>query len=184
MDDFTSDDHAPKASRAGLRAFFLRQWPYFTMLFLALFGVAYTSVARQPMTTYWIVLAPFFGLICVATGWRDAENAEARFRLVRTQVLHWGGVLLAMYLVFIGDVKQMMSSDVSALTVLSVLALGSFTAGVHTGSWRISLVGIVLSLGVPAIAWLDESTLLLLLIAVVLVAIAALFFLRDKKDID
>ena len=38
------------------------------MLLLALFGVAYTSIAQRPMTTYWMVLAPFIGMICVIAG--------------------------------------------------------------------------------------------------------------------
>jgi hypothetical protein len=35
----------PKASRFSLRAFLIRDWPYLAMLALALFGVAYTSIA-------------------------------------------------------------------------------------------------------------------------------------------
>ena len=53
-----SDDDSAKASHFSLRGFLIRDWPYFTMLGLALFGVAYTSVARQAMTNYWIVVAP------------------------------------------------------------------------------------------------------------------------------
>lgn len=45
-----------------------------------------------------------------------------------------------------------------------------------TDSWRICLVGLVLGLSVPAVAWLEESTLLLLLVAIVLVAFAVLLF--------
>jgi hypothetical protein len=40
---------------------------------------------------------------------------------------------------------------------LTVLALGTFTAGIHIASWCICLVGVVLALGVPAIAWLEQS---------------------------
>lgn len=178
MNDSVSDDRG--AHGGGLPALLLRHWPYFAMLALVLFGVAYTSVMRREMTIYWIVLAPFFGLISIAGGWRDAETAEERFRLIRTQALHWGGVLAAMYLVFIGDVRQIMSSDASALIVLTVLALGCFTAGVHTGDWRMSLVGVLLGLAVPAIAWLELSTLLILLIVVVVIAIAALVYFRER----
>ena len=80
------------------------------------------------------------------------------------------------------DVKQMMNSDASALMLLTLLALGTFTAGVHVAAWRICLVGVVLVLAVPAIAWLEQATLLLLLIATVLVAIAALYFMHKRQD--
>src|ERR1700730_8420897 len=97
----------PRASRFSPRAFLGRDWPYIAMLALAVIGVAYTSTARQAMTTYWIVLAPFFGVICVITRWRDVEGKAPHWQLIQTQTLHWVAVLVAMYLVFVADVKQM-----------------------------------------------------------------------------
>ena len=182
MVDYESDDNGPKASRFSLRAFLIRDWPYLAMLALALFGVAYTSIARQSMTTYWIVLAPFYGVICVITRWRYIEGNPLRWQLIRTEAIHWVAVLVAMYLVFVSDVKQMMNSDASALVLLTVLALGTFTAGVHVAAWRICVVGVVLALAVPAIAWLDQATLLLLLIATALVAIFVLYFMYKRQD--
>jgi hypothetical protein len=182
MADYETDSET--ASNWSLRAILLREWPYFAMLILTLFGVAYTSIARQSMTTYWVILVPCFGAICVASHWTEVEGRDEHWRLIRTQVLHWAAVLLAMELVFIADVRQIMNSDASALMALTVLALGTFTAGVHVASWRICLVGTILGLGVPAIAWLEEATLLLLLGAVVLVAIGALFLLRGPSGAD
>jgi hypothetical protein len=182
MVDNESDDDGRKASRFSLRAFLIRDWPYFAMLALALFGVARTSIARQALTSYWIALAPFFGVICVITRWRDVEGKAAHWRLIQTEALHWAAVLVAMYVVFEAAVKQMMSSDASALVLLTVLALGTFTAGVHVAAWRICLVGVVLALLVPAIAWLEQATLLLLLIAIVLVAIVVLYFMYRRQE--
>jgi hypothetical protein len=180
MTDPQPDNPAPHPWRFNPRAFLAREWPYLLVLVLALFGVAYTSFSRKPITTYWIVLAPFIGVICVVTRWRDAEDREQRLRLIWTQVSHWGAVLVAMHLMYVADVSRMMNADASALAALTVLALGTFTAGVHIAAWRICLVGIVLGLGVPAIAWLEQSALLLLLVAVVLVAVIAPLFWRDK----
>ena len=172
----------PRASRFSLRAFLIRDWPYIAMLALAVIGVAYTSTARQAMTTYWIVLAPFFGVICVITRWRDVEGKAPHWQLIQTQALHWVAVLVAMYLVFVADVKQMMNSDASALVLLTVLALGTFAAGVHVAAWRICVVGVELALAVPAIAWLDQATLLLLLVAIALVAIFVLYFMYKRQE--
>jgi hypothetical protein len=179
--DLQPDKPAPNAWRFNARAFLVREWPYLLVLILALFGVAYTSFAKTPITTYWVLLAPFIGVICVVTRWQDAENREQRLRLIWTQVLHWGAVLLAMHLMFVADVGRMMNADASALAALTVLALGTFTAGVHVTAWRICLVGIVLAIGVPAIAWLEQSALLLLLIVVLLVAAIAPFFWHGKR---
>jgi hypothetical protein len=175
-------DEGPRASRFRLRAFLVRDWPYIAMLALAVIGVAYTSISRQAMTTYWIVLAPFFAVICVITRWRDIQGPKLHRQLIQTQALHWVAVILAMSLVFVSDVKQIMSSDASALMLLTLLALGTFTAGVHVAAWRICLVGVLLALVVPAIAWLEQATLLLLLIAIVLVAIVVLYFKHKQQE--
>jgi hypothetical protein len=180
MIDYESDDDGRKASRFSLRAFFIRDWPYLVMLALAFFGVALTSIARPAMTTYWIALAPCFAVICVITRWRGTEGKERHWHLIQTQALHWVAVMIGMYLVFVSDVKQMMNSDASALMVLTLLALGTFTAGVHVAAWRICLVGVVLALAVPAVAGLEQATLLLLLVA--LVAIVVLYFMHKRQD--
>jgi len=179
--DSQPDDPPPDAGRFNARGFLAREWPYLLVLILALFGVAYASFTRTPITIYWIVLAPIIGIICVVTRWGDAKTRDQRMRLVWTQALHWAAVLVAMHLMFVGDVSRMMNTDASALAALTVLALGTFTAGVHIAAWRICLVGIVLALGVPAIAWLEQSALLLLLVAVILVALIAPFLMRRRE---
>ena len=183
MVDYESGDDRPKVSRFRLRSFLIRDWPYIVMLVLAIFGVAYGSVAPQAMTNYWTILGPVFAIICVVTQWRDVEGPEAHWHLIWTQAFHWIAVILAMYLVLLVNVKQMMNADASALVVLTLLALGTCTAGIrHAAGWRVCLVGVILGLGVPAIAWLERSTLLLLLIATVLVAIAVLYVMHNRRE--
>jgi len=182
MVDYESDDYGPKASRFSLRSFFIRDWPYIVMLVLAIFGVAYASTAPQAMTNYWTILCPIFAIICVVAQWRDVEGPAAHWHLIWTQALHWLAVVLAMFLVLQVNVKEMMNAPANALVILTILALGTFTAGIrHAAGWRVCLVGVVLGLGVPAIAWLTQSTLLLLLIATVLVAMAVLYFMHHRR---
>jgi hypothetical protein len=180
-------DPQPSRLRSALdyfkpRNFLLNEWPYLLVLVLALFGIAYTSFARTPMTLYWIVLGPLIGIICVVSRWGDLPGRDERFRLVWTQVAHWAAVLVAIRLVFIADVERMMNSDASALAALTLLALGTFTAGIHIASWRICLVGVLLAVGVPGVAWLEQSALLLMLIALIVIAIAAPIYWRHKRD--
>jgi hypothetical protein len=160
---------------------FIKEWPYFVMLALAIFGVAYTNFSRAAMTGYWIALAPLFGLICVAARWRNLDDSQARVRLILSQALHWTAVIFAMYLVFVSDVKQMMSEIASSLMVLTVLALGTFTAGIHIVSWRVCAVGAVLGVGVPIVAWFEESTLLILLLVLVLLGVIVVLFALDHR---
>jgi hypothetical protein len=163
-----------------IHAFFLHLWPYLAMLAFAVFGVAYTSVSRQAMTIYWMILVPVFGLVCIWIVWRGSSERE-RWRAVASQALHWGAVMLAMYLAFVADMEKAMSAEASALVVLVVLALGTFTAGVHLRSWPISIVGTVLALGVPIFAWLEERTLLFALGGIAMIAFVVLIALSRNK---
>jgi hypothetical protein len=174
-----TDEAAPPRLRQ--RPFLAQNWLYILMLILAMFGVAVTNVARQAMTAYWIALAPVFAAICIYARWRAIDNEEElNWKLVGEEMLHWTAVMVAMYLVFVADVKQMMNADASALMILTILALGTFTAGIHIGVWRISFVGVVLALGVPLIAWIDQVTLLLVLLAAVLITFLGLLFYRGS----
>src|SRR5215467_4765721 len=118
MADLQQDNPASDAWRFNPRVFLVREWPYLLVLVLAILGIAYTSFAKTPITTYWIVLAPFIGLVCVVTRWQDAENREQRLHLIWTQALHWGAVLVAMHLLFVVDVSRMMNADASALACI------------------------------------------------------------------
>jgi hypothetical protein len=125
MDNPQPDSSAPASPPLSPRILLKREWPYLLVLVLALFGIAFTSFFRSPITLYWIVLAPLIGVICVATRWRDVHGRDERIRLVWTQALHWAAVLVAMRLVFVADVASMMNADASALAVLTLLALGT-----------------------------------------------------------
>jgi len=182
MTDLRQIDPQPEARSTDVRSFVRREWPYVAILALALFGVAYTTVAGQPIMIYWLLLAPFIGIVCVVTRWHDHKDRETRIRLIWTHVLHWGAVVAAMNLMFVADVGQMMNADARALASLTLLALGTFTAGVHIRSWRICLVGGILGVGVPAIAWLEQSALMLLLVTAVLIGVSVPLWWSDSKD--
>jgi hypothetical protein len=151
----------------------LRELPYLVVLTLTLVGVAYASFSRQSMVGYWEFLAPVIGLLCVILGWPHAPDQAARWRLVWTQALHWLAFLVAMNLLLLSGVASLLSTDATGLTILTLLALGTFVAGVHIGAWQICVLGMVMGLGVPAIAWIERSALLLLLVVVALAVVGA-----------
>jgi hypothetical protein len=142
--------------------FWLRELPYIIVLALTIFGVAYTSVSHQPLIGYWQFLAVAVGLVCVTTGWLHIHDPKARFRMIWRQALHWLAFLVAMNIVLLANVQLTLTATATGLTLLMLLALGTFVAGVYV-SWQICVLGIIMGLLVPAIAWLTQSALLLLL---------------------
>jgi hypothetical protein len=125
------------------------------------------------MVGYWEFLAPVIGVLCIVLAWPHAPDKAARFRLVWTQAVHWLAFLVAMNLLLLSGVASMLSADATGLTILTLLALGTFVAGVHIQAWQICILGMVMALGVPAIAWIERSALLLLLGVGALAAIGA-----------
>ena len=153
----------------------LRALPYLIILILTLVGVAYTSINKKPLVYYWEIVAVLTGVLCVVSGWRHAGK-DGRVRLVWTQVLHWAAFLATMNLLLYSDVQRMLNADATGLATLLLLALGTFVAGVHTLSWQTGVLGVVMALAVPAIAWIEESALILVLAAIAFVVLAAIFW--------
>jgi hypothetical protein len=176
----TGPDVAPAPSpKAG---FWLRESPYLVVLLLAVIGVAYTSFSKQPLVTYWEFLAILIGIACVITGWLRVDDRKARLRLIWTQALHWVAFLFAMNLVLLPSVQRMLNSEATGLTLLMLLALGTFISGVHISSWQICFIGFVMAIGVPGIAWLDQSALIVALAALFIVAVVGTVLWRRRSD--
>jgi hypothetical protein len=152
----------------------LRELPFIVVLLLTVGGVAYTSFSRQPIVVYWEILAPLIGLTCIAIGWRSDD--EGRLRLVATQVLHWIAFLLVMNLMLLDSVQRLFTANSTAIAVFTLLALGTFTAGVHIFSWQICLLGLIMALGIPAIAWIENSALLIFVVIAAVAAVAAVIW--------
>lgn len=161
--------------RPGMAGQIAGQAPYIAMLAGGFGGVAATAFAATPSPLYWMVLAPLFGLLCVAAGWAAAPDRGGRLRLVWTQAAHWAAFLVAMLLLFRPEVQGVMQGRATEIGLLLLLALGTFVAGVHAGSWRIVAVGALLAASVPLLAFVQQAALLVVAAAVLVVGTGAVF---------
>ncbi len=165
----------PPGSRK--ESFFLRKLPYIAVLLLTLLGVAYTSMAQQPLVGYWETLAVVVGVLCVATGWPKVPDKPARFQLIWKQAVHWAAILVAMNIVLLPGVQRMLTAPATGLTILLLLAVGTFLAGVNT-SLQVCFLGLAMALAVPAIVWLKQSALFLFLAGAAVVGIGLTLWRR------
>jgi len=170
---------AASAPRASL---WVTQLPYVAVFALTILGVAYTSVAHQPLVGYWEFLSVAIAAVCISAGWPNAQSKAARLRLIWTQVLHWTAILVAMNMVLARDAQLLLNAPTTGLALLLLLALGTFIAGVHAASWRICVLGIAMALCVPAIARLTNSALYLFLGAMALVGIGTTIWWRQAPE--
>ena len=152
---------------------------HLVMVIAALLGIGWTSVAGPPQAGIrssviwvWLALAPAYCVACIWEGWTHATASRLRTRLVLTQVLHWLTFLIAMYLLLTPQARGVLNDNAVGLALLTLLAMGTFLAGVHAWSLPICATGAVLALAVPTIAWVDANMVLILTTAL-LVAIGA-----------
>jgi len=160
----------------------LRNLPFVAALALAIFGVAYSSFAGRPINGYWEFLAIAIGLVCIFTGWPNAPERETRFRLIWTQVAHWMAVVVAMNLILLEGFQQMMPAQAAGFVLMLLLGLGTFLAGISLMSLRICFLGLAMALAIPAMTWLKQASLLLLLAGVAIVGLAVAFWPRGTRS--
>ena len=173
----------PATPAPDARPWWRDELPYLAMLLLALGGVAYTSIAPRASALFWTLLAMAFACFCVVAGWKHARDKQARWRLLWTQGLHWGALLLCMQLLFIPDVQRMLNTDAIGLALIALMSLGSFLAGVHAASWRICVAALLMAVAVPVFAFIEQAALLLLPIdLLVVVAVVAFVWWRRRRQ--
>jgi hypothetical protein len=172
----SSIPHVTPPRRAAHVSFWIRELPFTLVLILTIAGVAYTSFSKSPIVGYWEILAPIIALVCVGAGWQEAGDKSRRLRLIVTQALHWFAFLLVMNLMLLTSVQRIFTAQTTGLAIFTLLALGTFTAGVHVLSWQVCLLGLIMALGIPAIAWIENSALLVVLIAVAVVGVGAVLW--------
>lgn len=170
----TNDIELSKSPSGGVFSWLRARLPYLIVLILAIIGVAYTSMSGRPLYGYWEFLAIAIGLACIAIGWRQTTDKTERRRILVTQSLHWVAFMIAMGILLLPSVNTFLSGPATGLALMLLLALGTFVAGVHI-SWDIAILGIVLALTVPAMAWLKQSALMLVLIGLVIGGLVVVF---------
>ncbi len=146
----------PARERSIVMQWILHDIFYIAMLVLALVGVVF----RLPVN-YWVILIPVFGAITIAEGWTHFTDRTERLGLMYRVGLSWCALLLAIYLLSNTGVQGVMNANATSLSMMILLALGTFVAGVQSRVWQICAVGGLLFLAVPGLGWLDQSPLLL-----------------------
>ncbi len=141
------------------------------MLLLALVGVALTTSDRDIASTYWVVLVPIYGLLCVITAWHHSGPGRTFGRnAVARQVLHWSGIGVALWLDFLLRQSGEETGVAAGLNALLVLALGCYLAGVHL-EWMFAVVGALLTLTLIIVTKADQYLWIMFLVGAVALAV-------------
>jgi hypothetical protein len=181
IDTEQAENGATPPAHSGLTHFLWRQLPYVVALVLAIAGVGYTNVSHKPLVGYWEFLALAIGVVCVVTKWPEVDGKKAQLRLIWTQALHWIAVLVTMNIILVSAVQQLLPTPATSLVLLTLLALGTFLAGVSLLLLQIAFLGLAMGVAVPAISWLQQSVIFFLLGAVLLIGLGITFWLHQDR---
>jgi hypothetical protein len=180
-----SEDNFPAGtgpSHFGKANSWRRHLPYLLVLALAFAGVAYANMSQKSLAGYWELLALMSGGVCIFAEWDKVEGKQARVRLVWTQAVHWIAVLVAMNIMLLAGVQQLLPAAATSLVLLMLLALGSFLAGLNLASLELCFLGLVLALAVPAVSWVKQSMLFIILAGAFVVGIGMAFWSSRKES--
>lgn len=166
-----------KARRSIIVRWLSHDAPYILMLFLALTGVIF-----RLGVTYWFLLIPVFGIISVSAGWSHFVTRKGHFDLIYKSVLSWCALMVALYFLYANVSTGVLNANATSLTMLILLALGTFFSGILAGVWRICAVGGTLFLGVPALGWLDQSPLLITALTLMMVGLGGIVWWVTQRE--
>ena len=103
--------------------------------------------------------------------------------MIATQGLHWLAFLLVINLLLLPSVQRLFNASAIGLAIFVLLTLGTFTAGVHVLSWHVLLLGFIMALSIPAIAFIQTSALIVAVIGAAIAVVVAIiwWYWRAKR---
>jgi len=144
-------------------------------------GVAINDYSPQSAFRYWLWMAPTFGVISItAAWWRAHRRDESVSNAIWRQVMHWAGVVGAVYLIYLLQRTGRMTNEAAGLGALITVALSTFLAGAHS-DWRLMVVGVVLGVTVVGFAILEQLIWIVVLPLLVIIIIAMVLYMRRAR---
>jgi hypothetical protein len=156
------------------RPFYVSQWFLNDILFVAMLSMAVVGLVLRLPAVYWVVMTPIFGVISIAEGWKHFNTRGDRVGFALRVAAIWCATLLCIFLLYDSSVQGVLNANASSLAMMTLVALGTFAAGIQARVWQICGVGTLLFLAVPGVGWLDQSPLLLTAVALAIVLLAGL----------
>lgn len=169
----------------GLESMFVRRLVVVGVLgVLVMIGLFLSNYSSDKALFYWCAMFPIFGVACLAHELAAGRAYEiALWRILMRQALHWVGPIVAVRILFMQHARGQMATDAVALTVILLLTVTCFLAGVHFDS---SFYWVSVFLALTAVIGTEIETYLwfavvLLLIAIAIALVSAMLLRRGSK---
>jgi hypothetical protein len=170
------------AERLGL-AFLRRLFVVGILSVLITIGLFLVNISRNRALFYWSAMFPVFGLACLGHELIAARGESAfGWRMLGRQAAHWLGPIVAVKIVFLQLERGMFDAPAAALSIVLLLAVTCFLAGVHFDYvflWLSLFLGTAAIVGaeIQAYIWIIAGVA----IAAAIVGIAAAMMIRSHS---
>jgi len=101
------------------------------LVIISFVGMFVTNFFQSVAWFYWDFMIPVFALLCIVLSWLDATGHHLDGVTLLHEILHWASILATIYLVSVFVHYGIVSHIDAGLFVLTLLALGTFLAGVY-----------------------------------------------------
>jgi hypothetical protein len=170
---------AEKSFLHGLKVF---EIIFVILMVLAIIGVGITDFSPARSYWYWLAMAPVFACACLIIEWtRVRSEGKSWLSILRTQLLTWFGLLVAVQLVFLLLRAGRLTYESTGLVILLLLALTTFIVGIQLG-FQLCVLGGFLGLTLLFVAFLEQYVWVIAFVA--MLGVVATFFVLKRKHIQ
>ncbi len=144
----------------GFFYYLIQAIPFAALYAIAVVLVAMTETDAAGSMKAWLQFIPLVAGVSVVLGWGNVRGSDYFGYLIR-QALHWGGLgVIVYYVIALPEVQQFMPNAITGFTILCLLGLTAYLAGIYT-DWRMMVFGAALLASAVAIVYLDDWSLIL-----------------------
>jgi hypothetical protein len=168
-----------------LESIFVRRLLVVGMLgVMVMIGLFLSNYSSDSALYYWCAMFPIFGVACLAHELVAGRAYEiALWRILLRQALHWLGPIVAVKILFMQHARGQMATNAVALTIILLLAVTCFLAGVHFDRsfyWVSAFIAVAAVIGteVETHLWF---VVVLLLVGIAIAALSAILLRRGSK---
>ena len=151
---------------------------------MVMIGLFLSNYSSDSALYYWCAMFPIFGMACLVHELAGGKAYEiALWRILLRQALHWLGPIVAVKILFMQHARGQMATNAVALTIILLLAVTCFLAGVHFDRsfyWVSAFIALAAVIGTEIETYLWFAVVLLL-VAIAIAALSAILLRRGSK---
>lgn len=153
------------------------------MLILALGGMGMSQASKGGAWEYWLFVVVIYASLEL---WWTARQAKRRHepagRRIAREIAHWAVLLGFLAVLVMLERREIIARESASDSALMLLALSCCLAGVHF-DWHLMIVGVVLTVMLVASAILEQYSIVLwsVMILVAIGAAAVFYFKSNTK---